>query len=370
MQLQNKDYMKRQLLRLFLLALMALPLPQVVAQSEMPLSAFATTGGTVVSQAGAALSYTIGQWSYRRFGNTDVVEEGVQQVFCIATFDTLDTAFCLSNASDALGLLPAGTAMPQGIDLSTPGRYEFVIRGLSEGGCDSIVWVMLTIYPEFSDTVSAQGAGCYSWHSRNYEASGIYPDTLVSVQGCDSVVWLHLSLLDTNVPMPRIYSYSDKVLMVDNSQTDYYYYRWYREDSLVLEGADAASYHKEDGSSLDGCFYLEVSASADTSLNFWVRSNTLCFGSEGIDEVVKDDLIVSLAPNPVSRESVFRVALSLAETQLQGARIVVYDVQGRKVLERAAMSQTSIVANFPAGVYSVHLLLGNGRHAARKLVVR
>lgn len=361
--------MRRMLGFLFVIWVSVLPFSYVAAQSSMSPSALVSTGASTFTASGEALSYSVGQWAYRQFGDESTVEEGVQQVFCVPIFDTIDTVFCLGNIQGLHDFLPQGYTLPEQVNLSMPGRYEFVLRHISRGGCDSIVWVMLSLYEGSVDTVYAQGVGCYSWHSHNYEASGFYADTLVSSHGCDSIVWLHLSLLDTNMQLPQIYSYNDKVLMVDNSGTDYYYYRWYCGDSIIAQGVDADSYHNGDGTMLKGCYHVEVAA--DSSLSFWVSSNELCFGTEGINLATSEDVMFTLIPNPVQKEAVFRVTVtSLAETQLRGARIVIYDIQGRRVVERAAMSQTSIQAAFPSGVYSVHLLLPNGRHAARKLVVR
>ena len=188
----------------------------------------------------------------------------------------------------------------------------------------------------------------------------------------DSLLTLNLTVIKGQ-PLPEIWVFNNEVLFVSHIQGDYLDiryadYRWYRDGVLVHQDTAADRYFNPDGAALSGCYYLEVPTSeAKTE---WVRSNTICIGSVGIDDVSADDLRLTLYPNPVAAHSVVHVSLSLAETQLQGAKIKVFDVQGRQVLERAAHQQTDFVCDFVAGVYSVHVLLSGCRHAARKLVVR
>lgn len=347
-------------------------LPSLNAQSVSTLRSVLSSGGDIVTPEGTNISYSIGQSSYKHFGSSTLISEGVQQGFCIPYFDTARYEICQGVADTFLSLLPAGYILPSSVMVDVPGEYDFVMRLLTEGGCDSIIWGTLTVHPNRDTSLYVQTSECYNWFGSDYSASGVYTNHIVTSHGCDSLLTLNLTVIKGQ-PLPEIWVFNNEVLFVSHIQGDYLDiryadYRWYRDGVLVHQDTAADRYFNPDGAALSGCYYLEVPTSeAKTE---WVRSNTICIGSVGIDDVSADDLRLTLYPNPVAAHSVVHVSLSLAETQLQGAKIKVFDVQGRQVLERAAHQQTDFVCDFVAGVYSVHVLLSGCRHAARKLVVR
>lgn len=347
-------------------------LPSLNAQSVSTPRSVLSSGGDIVTPEGTNISYSIGQSSYKHFGSSTLISEGVQQGFCIPYFDTARYEICQGVADTFLSLLPAGYILPSSVMVDVPGEYDFVMRLLTEGGCDSIIWGTLTVHPNRDTSLYVQTSECYNWFGSDYSASGVYTNHIVTSHGCDSLLTLNLTVIKGQ-PLPEIWVFNNEVLFVSHIQGDYLDiryadYRWYRDGVLVHQDTAADRYFNPDGAALSGCYYLEVPTSeAKTE---WVRSNTICIGSVGIDDVSADDLRLTLYPNPVAAHSVVHVSLSLAETQLQGAKIKVFDVQGRQVLERAAHQQTDFVCDFVAGVYSVHVLLSGCRHAARKLVVR
>jgi hypothetical protein len=160
----------------------------------------------------------------------------------------------------------------------------------------------------------------------------------------------------------------DVALMINHNDegmenVHYIWYRWYRNGELVLEGPDKDSY-SEEGRKLNGCYYLEVAT--DESLEFWVRSNEVCITSEGIDDVAEFDF--TIAPNPVLRGSIVNVSVEAGASDLQGAEIRIFDVQGRQIHQQ--MNNGTIVADFATGMYMVRLSLNDGRTAVRRLIVK
>lgn len=143
----------------------------------------------------------------------------------------------------------------------------------------------------------------------------------------------------------------------------YVWYRWYRNGELVLEGPDKDSY-SENGNRLHGCYYLEVAT--DESMMYWVRSNEVCIGIEGIDDV--KELSFVLAPNPVSHGSMVTVSTEAGNSELQGSEIHVYDAQGRLVI--SLKNTDRFEANLASGMYMVRLTLSDGRSTVKRLIVR
>lgn len=354
--------------------LLALPLSRLSAQTwdSVPLRALGASGASVTTEEGEMFSFTLGQTAFAHFGIGFGVEEGVQQVFCIPVFDTLDTAFCQNDAATRLtAMLPTGYTLPSAVTPTVPGYYEFVIRTLSAGGCDSVVWVHLTIHPTDSTSLTAQTDTFYRWYGDVYAESGTYYHTDHTVYGCDSVLALTLAVMPAGKPLPEIYSMMDVLLMVNHKvggkdSVAYSYYRWYKDGQIVAEG-DTVDTYSENGSKLHGCFYVEVATAADT--HYWSSSNEICLGLEGIQKV-NASVNLTLAPNPAARGSRVKTVIQLPENELRGARFMVYDAQGRTVYQTTAQPLTYIPTDMAAGVYSVHVILPDGRHAARKLVIR
>ena len=62
------------------------------------------------------------------------------------------------------------------------------------GTCDSIVHLVLTVNPVYSETVSDEACGEYTWHGETYTESGEYTWNGQTVNGCDSTVVLTLTI--------------------------------------------------------------------------------------------------------------------------------------------------------------------------------
>lgn len=73
--------------------------------------------------------------------------------------------------------------------------YEVVLT--NEKGCDSLVYLHLTLYPDHRDTVKVSSCSSYQWTVTgvNYTEGGDYPVLLTNSYGCDSLVVLRLDIL-------------------------------------------------------------------------------------------------------------------------------------------------------------------------------
>lgn len=307
----------------FMMAMLAgLQALNAQAQETTPRhEAIVTSGASVESERGGTFSNTVGQtvFEFDFFGEDGLpiegsVETGIQQVYCTPYFDTL-----------------AAAAETQ-----------------------------------------------FSWRGRQYNSTGRYTYTTVSAEGCDSIFTLDLTITnpshyepDGSVATngPKIFSFQDQVLLVDHSNDEeesdeYVDYRWYRDGVLVAEGND---YYQEAGRNLGGCYTLEVTTSSDP--NEWRRSNTICIDTFATPHFSSVDF--NIAPNPVPCAGVMRVTVGGAyEDELEGARLVVYDIKGREMFSRPATISNVLNAPEAAGVYTMHLLLSSGVHVPHKFMVK
>lgn len=95
-------------------------------------------------------------------------------------------------------------------------------------GCDSVVTLYLTINHSSVDTIVTSATGSYEWQGYVLDSSGVYLDSLQTVDGCDSILVLQLTILQgiqevdggmiTVYPNPtsgRIKVAADDVLRID-----------------------------------------------------------------------------------------------------------------------------------------------------------
>ena len=79
-----------------------------------------------------------------------------------------------------------------GLTYTVSGSYTQTFT--SNAGCDSIVTVALTVLNSTTNTVNAEGCDSYTWNGQTYTNSGVYTATFSNSLGCDSVVTLVLNV--------------------------------------------------------------------------------------------------------------------------------------------------------------------------------
>ena len=250
------------------------------------------------------------------------------------------------------------------------GDYQH--RYATINGCDSTATLHLVVNYSNSGEFSEQAAFSYIWDGREYTESGNYTFVYQNVYDCDSTVTLHLIV--TSFELPVIDQLNKKAVMLshypngDGEYVDYIDYRWYRDGELVAEGFD----NFWEPSVLNGCYHVEVPV--DETKTQWVLSNELCFQNGvlvGIDEAEAAIFSFSVAPNPVVKGSMMTVTTQLPEQQLQGASLMMFDLNGR-IVTTMPMSQQSVTlpAQQTSGVYVIQITTRSGEKYLQKVVVR
>lgn len=70
---------------------------------------------------------------------------------------------------------------------------------------DSLHSLILTVNPTFAvDTFVTICDSSYTWHGQKCLTSGVYTDSLLSIEGCDSIISLHLTLTDECFPKDTV----------------------------------------------------------------------------------------------------------------------------------------------------------------------
>jgi|GEM_PF-2018989 len=90
-----------------------------------------------------------------------------------------------------------GSFYYRGKEVTQPGIYRDTLISLN--GCDSILEYVVNRAPTFffRDTAFITEGGSYVWRNRTFTHSGIYYDSLRTVNGCDSIYSLHLTHTNT-----------------------------------------------------------------------------------------------------------------------------------------------------------------------------
>ena len=372
-------------------------------------------GGGVANSSGS-LDVTYGQVTCQyatNSGSRYYVGQGVQQPYCPTAFDTIYDTVCQNSPFQRADFLLTADST------RTPGVATFV-RRRSEGGCDTITTLLLTVHPTYAlrDPVTACDSyiygdsvlrastniknrmtsqqGCDSiedfeltikhssvdyqsalfhnptyWNGHTYTEPGQYADTLrgVAANGCDSIIVL--SLVEGQFAAPVIYCFSNRLLMVDHypsgedgPRSDYLAYRWYHNGTLISTATSDNYYELRNGTyqHLSGCYHVEVPA--DRNFTEWLPSNELCI----LDNVASVPLTLGLYPNPASAGA--NVTAEVSQTA-QGGTLNVYDAYGRLLCTTAVESASFVIPlHFAAGTYTVQLKSVEGESVSKKLVVK
>jgi len=100
------------------------------------------------------------------------------------------------NSTTTFNIGACNSYVWNGQTITSSGTYIDTL--IAANGCDSILTLNLTIYPFLTSTVNAAACNSYTWNGQTITASGTYMDTLIAANGCDSIVTLNLIIGNIN----------------------------------------------------------------------------------------------------------------------------------------------------------------------------
>lgn len=102
----------------------------------------------------------------------------------------------LKNSYDTLHPLVCDNfTSPDGDTLLASGIYLDTLVNVS--GCDSIIFINLTILKTYDSIVEYACDSFISPASKTYYLTGVYLDTLINANGCDSIIYIDLTILNS-----------------------------------------------------------------------------------------------------------------------------------------------------------------------------
>jgi hypothetical protein len=151
------------------------------------------------------------------------------------------------------------------LSITNSGVYGDTLKSVE--GCDSIINLSIQFYnqrPKQSTSVNLCAGTIYTWQGVSYDSSGTYLDTLVAYTGCDSIIELKLSY--SAVIQPTYYT----------NTLCYGQYFIFRGDTLRTAG----TYFDTLQSISSGCdSIIALSLSILNPITPGVKYDTVCFGT-------------------------------------------------------------------------------------------
>ena len=219
---------------------------------------------------------------------------------------------------------------------TTSGTYVDTLQGINT--CDSIVTTNLTVCQ--SASVSQTFVECDGFSivvgSHTYDTTGIYADTLQTVNSCDSIVITNLTIH----PLPTVALYED-TMVIEGGQ----------ELVLYTSSMNADSYSWSTGETTS---FISVAPLSDTT--YYVTASNTC-------GTMTDSVFVGVVTSPDSRLSspeIITVYPNPASDFIEisgSGEIEIRAYDGRlamRIIEKNALKRIDI-STLPKGIYSVKI---------------
>ncbi|MEN9639270.1 MAG: hypothetical protein RLZZ262_1138 [Bacteroidota bacterium] len=173
-----------------------------------------------------------------------------------------------------------------GQEYMTTGTFEQIL--MNAAGCDSLVYLNLTILQSSSFTIDANSCGPYFYNNVQYNNSGEFEILYENSVGCDSIVTLDLNIVNLNMNVTQ----SNNVLTSSEAGAQY---QWIdcTNGSIDIPNATNQSYTP----TVNGSYAVFVTENGCTDVSECVDVTTII----GVDEQIAD-LELTMYPNPFTNQ--------------------------------------------------------------------
>ena len=107
-------------------------------------------------------------------------------------FDAFNIQLEILNTPTVFDVEACASYLFNGVELTESGTFYNTL--VSSSGCDSLVFLNLTIKPEFTDNIEITSCDSFSIDGHEFTGSGLYSLTYLSQMGCDSIVNISLTI--------------------------------------------------------------------------------------------------------------------------------------------------------------------------------
>ncbi len=255
--------------------------------------------------------------------------------------DSIKTSSCVSYTS------PSGN-----IITNISGIYTDTL--ISINGCDSLLTIDLTILPASSTSLNLTACNSYALPSGRgiISVSGVYKDTLLDRYGCDSILDLNISIntVDTAVLVDPV---NQRIIALANNAT----FRWLdcENNYALIPGIinDTAGF-------IPGTYAVEITQNGCIDTSRCVVLRTSGTSNSNLSQNL------SIYPNPIKDYFYLDFGQSKSIDKLQ-----VVNMNAEIVGEYTDVHQhTSLKIRVPGGLYFILIKTRDGNTLARKVMVQ
>ena len=190
----------------------------------------------------------------------------------------------------------------------------------TNGGCDSIIYLMLTINISNNSITTINSCDSYLWNGQNYTANGIYTHNTTNTNGCDSTATLDLTINNSTIST--------------DSQTECDSYTWI--DGVTYTASNNTATHTVTNAvGCDSIITLDLTVTNSTSSTdvqtacdtyIWIdgatyttSNNTATFtttNAVGCDSIITLDLTVTGNPISTITQNGIDLEVTIADTYI------------------------------------------------------
>lgn len=266
----------------------------------------------------------------------------VNEAGCRVVIDLDLTVTDTLRSTDKVSKCVGSSITYGGQTINFAGEYE--IPFTTAAGCDSVVTLIVEDIPTYNDTINATicFGETYTENGFNTNVEGFHRLELTSAEGCDSIVVLNLT----------VFTGSDEYVDTTISVVDLPYFYG---DVTYPVGTPAGVYY-------------------DTIANGGICNSTLYHkltitGGDAVVNLVGQELV--LAPSIVNRGEVVRVIGQFTARQLEGMKVEVFDMVGKRVHTVKRTENPVTIDGFnESGMYTVRIVTGENEIFIGRVVVR
>ena len=166
------------------------------------------------------------------------------------------------HATGADAIEGCDTVTFKGIKYTADAVVYDTLVGQAANGCDSIVTMTITVHHTDSSTLDIiDTCNMYVWHGVRYTETGIYYDTLTTVDNCDSICKLDLTItLPYQDTLTLEHYYGDRIIMINRNEINAL---GWKLDSLDLDHPEYVKWYRinapGDTTFLDNGYYYTTS---------------------------------------------------------------------------------------------------------------
>lgn len=226
--------------------------------------------------------------------------------------------------------------------LTESGNYSFVLENASSNGCDSVVELILTLFPSVEPTVleaSICAGEVYQFGGLELTQTGTYTDSLQNINSCDSLVILNLNVVTLSVELVEF------------------------EGNLIASSIPGASYQWIDCSTqqvIPGANLSTFTPANTGNYAVIVTLNGCSITSEcktavvvNDSEVRNNEFTITVFPNPAS--DYINIAFNIDLTT--ETEVILLDLVGKPVMRQRIGSGQRVITIFTNGLPSGQYIL-------------